>query len=201
MPDRRTRRGTWVVRALVAAMLIGALTRIGADPVRAVQPAAAWSDPERLFATGERALVLPGIAPGAVKSMIKVAGPMEFGQAMWRERGVPEGPLWIRVDRRAQIISVFRGPHEIGTAVILYGAPEKPTPAGRYPVLGKKAFHVSNSYGAEMPYTLWVTGDGVAIHAASVREGAATHGCVGVPREFARRLFDMVKVGDPVVIV
>jgi lipoprotein-anchoring transpeptidase ErfK/SrfK len=33
-----------------------------------------------------------------------------------------------------------------------------------------------------------------------VRWGAATHGCVGVPTEFARRLFEAAKVGDRVDI-
>jgi lipoprotein-anchoring transpeptidase ErfK/SrfK len=194
--------GTWAVRALSAALLVGAISRVGADPVTPARPPVVERiDPDRIFASPRREIVLAGVAPGAVESVIKVAGPMDYGQALWREAGVPQGPLWVRVDRRAQIISVFRGRHEIGTAVILYGAPEKPTPAGRYPVLGKKLHHVSSSYGAEMPYTLWLTEDGIAIHAGSVRQGAATHGCVGVPRDFAAKLFDMVKVGDPVVIV
>jgi lipoprotein-anchoring transpeptidase ErfK/SrfK len=34
-----------------------------------------------------------------------------------------------------------------------------------------------------------------------VRWGAATHGCIGLPLEFARRLFEQAKVGDEVVIV
>jgi hypothetical protein len=194
--------GTWAVRAVLATLLIGAISRVGADPVRTAQPPRAERiDPDRIFASPRREIALAGIAPGQVQSVIKVAGPLDYGQALWREAGVPPGPLWVRVDRDAQIISVFRGAHEIGTAVILYGAPEKPTPAGRYPVLGKKLHHVSNSYGAEMPYTLWLTKDGIAIHAGSVRQGSATHGCVGVPRDFARRLFDLVQVGDPVVIV
>ncbi|HEV2567066.1 L,D-transpeptidase family protein [Sphingomonas sp.] len=194
--------GTWLFRGLLATLLIGAISRVGADPVqpaRAVQ--ASWSDPDRIFGSSSREIALAGVDRGAVQSVLKVTGPMDYGQAVWREQGVPDGPIWIRVDRHAQILSVFRGPHEIGTAVILYGAPEKPTPAGRYPVLGKKAYHISNSYNAEMPFTLWLTHDGVAIHAGNVRQGAATHGCIGVPREFARRLFDLAKVGDPVIIV
>jgi lipoprotein-anchoring transpeptidase ErfK/SrfK len=52
-----------------------------------------------------------------------------------------------------------------------------------------------------MPFMLRLTADGVAIHGADVRRGAATHGCIGVPTDFARRLFGAVKLGDPVVIV
>lgn len=52
-----------------------------------------------------------------------------------------------------------------------------------------------------MPYTLQLTSDGVSIHGSMVRSGAATHGCIGVPLEFARRLFGQARVGDEVVIV
>ena len=136
-----------------------------------------------------------------IQSMLDVPGRMSFGQSVWNEKGVPDGPLWVRVDRDAQLISVFRGPHEIGTAVILYGAPQKPTPAGRYPILAKLKDHRSSLYDADMPYTLRLTGDGIAIHASNIREGRATHGCIGVPEDFAKKLFDMAKTGDAVFIV
>jgi lipoprotein-anchoring transpeptidase ErfK/SrfK len=52
-----------------------------------------------------------------------------------------------------------------------------------------------------MPFTLRLTDDGVSIHASTVRWGAATHGCIGVPLPFAERLFAASKIGDEVVIV
>jgi hypothetical protein len=36
----------------------------------------------------------------------------------------------------------------------------------------------------------------VAVHGSDVRWGRATHGCVGVPGAFARRLFAAAKEGD-----
>lgn len=154
----------------------------------------------RVLASANQPLSLPGTAI-AIRSMLAVPSRMTFGQSVWNDKGVPDGPLWIRVDREAQLISVFRGPHEIGTAVILYGAPLHPTPAGRYPILAKMKDHRSSIYDADMPYTMRLTDDGVAIHASNVLEGRATHGCVGVPEDFAKRLFDMTKKGDPVFIV
>jgi lipoprotein-anchoring transpeptidase ErfK/SrfK len=41
----------------------------------------------------------------------------------------------------------------------------------------------------------------VAIHGSNVREGWATHGCIGVPSEFAKELFGAAKKGDLVVIL
>jgi len=52
-----------------------------------------------------------------------------------------------------------------------------------------------------MPYMLRLTRDGVAIHGSNVREGWATHGCIGVPLDFARRLFEEAAKGDMVTIL
>ena len=76
----------------------------------------------------------------------------------------------------------------------------RPRPAC-FPILAKAEQHSSNLYDAEMPYMLRLTNDGVAIHASNVRFGSATHGCIGVPLEFAKLLFAQVKRGDLVAIV
>jgi lipoprotein-anchoring transpeptidase ErfK/SrfK len=96
---------------------------------------------------------------------------------------------------------VFRGGHEIGSAVILYGTDGKPTPTGSFTILEKDAHHYSRSYDAPMPYMLRLTSDGVAIHGSNVRQGYATHGCIGVPPDFARLLFGAAAKGDTVVIL
>jgi hypothetical protein len=162
-----------------------------------------WADKDRTFLT--KAQVFQARAQGLdrdVQSILNVRKRMEFGDYVWNDRNVPKDTVWVRVDLKSQILSVFRGGHEIGTAVILYGAEEKETPAGTFPVLAKIRDHRSATYdNAPMPYTLRLTGDGVAIHGSNVRWGAATHGCIGVPVEFAAKLFDEVKKGDQVVIV
>ena len=114
---------------------------------------------------------------------------------------MPAGRTWVRVDLKSQLISVFRSGHEIGTAVILYGADSVPTPTGKFPVIAKLKDHRSATYDAPMPYTLRLTADGVSIHASDVRWGYATHGCIGVPVEFAAKLFEAMRVGDEVFVV
>jgi lipoprotein-anchoring transpeptidase ErfK/SrfK len=126
---------------------------------------------------------------------------MGFGDFIWNEEGVPPGKLLIHVDVSRQTMSVFRGPHEIGAAVILYGADHKPTPSGRFGIIEKKAQHRSNIYDAEMPFMLRLTMDGIAIHGSDVRSFSATNGCIGVPTEFARTLFKAARRGDEVVIL
>ncbi|OJY71356.1 MAG: hypothetical protein BGP16_11855 [Sphingobium sp. 66-54] len=126
---------------------------------------------------------------------------MRYGGYVWDEEGIPQGPLLIRVDLARQILSVFRDGHEIGSAVILYGTDGKPTPTGSFPILQKAADYHSRTYDAPMPYMLRLTDDGVAIHGSDVRTGFATHGCIGVPVAFARRLFEQASKGDTVVIL
>ena len=143
-----------------------------------------------------------GLVDRPIKSLLNVPDRMTYGDYRWDDQGVPAGKLWIRVDLKSQLISVFRGGDEIGTAVILYGADGVPTPTGKFPILAKMKDHVSATYDdAPMPYTLRLTRDGVSIHASDVRWGYATHGCIGVPAGFAAKLFQAAAVGDEVQIV
>ena len=136
-----------------------------------------------------------------VKSLLKIDTPLEYGGYRWDETGIPQGQTWIRVDLKSQIISVFRAGHEIGTAVVLYGAQSKETLPGLYHILAKAKNHRSSIYDAEMPFTLRLTDDGVSIHGSNVRWGVATHGCIGVPLPFAEKLFDAVARNDDVVVL
>lgn len=138
--------------------------------------------------------------PFVVKRVLNIDGPFTHGTYVWDDEGVPAGPVVITIDLKAQTLSVFRNGYEIGAAVILYGADDKPTPLGSFPILEKDADHVSNLYDAPMPYMLRLTNDGVAIHGSNVEWGSATHGCIGVPNAFAALLFAQVKLGDRVII-
>jgi hypothetical protein len=195
--------------ALVLMAALSAGVGIAPQPARAamVQPAAAQTvavgpAPRRLSYPGPNypRLVQADGSKREIRSLLNVPRAMTFGDYVWDEDGVPPGPVWIRVDVARQVISVFRGGHEIGTAVILYGTPDKPTPTGAFHVLQKAKDYQSRTYDAPMPYMLRLTGDGVAIHASSVRPGWATHGCIGVPMDFAKRLFDQARLGDTVLI-
>ena len=146
-------------------------------------------------------LTLPQGKAAAVRSLLNIRSPMRFGDYVWNEDHVPHGAAWVRVDLATQTLSVFRAGHEIGSTIILYGTDGKPTPSGVFPILEKAERHRSTLYDAEMPFMLRLTRDGVAIHASNVREGSATHGCIGVPLVFARLLYSQLKRGDTVAIL
>jgi len=195
----------WVTMVCLAKSLTG-LTPLA----RAATPQAATAAVMRLYPSGARIRYPDGAYPQftlpdgrheVVRSMLNVARPMHFGNFVWEEGSIPNGPVWVRIDLTRQLVSVFRGGHEIGSAVILYGTDGKLTPAGVFTILEKDADHYSHSYDAAMPYMLRLTSDGVAIHGSNVRQGWATHGCIGVPLEFARLLFAAARKGDVVAII
>lgn len=174
-----------------------------AAKVAAVRPPLpAPSGPRIWYAAGHYPeLALPDGRHEIVRSVLNVTKHMQFGDFVWNEDHIPQGRVWVRVDPDHQLISVFREGHEIGSAVILYGGDKNITPAGSFPILRKDRHYFSQAYQAPMPYALRLTNDGVAIHGSSVREGWATHGCIGVPLEFARLLFDAANKGDLVVVL
>ncbi len=140
--------------------------------------------------------------PFIIKRVLPIEGPIKYGEWHWDDAGVPDGPLVMTVDLQARVISVFRGGYEIGAAAALLGTPEHPTPVGTFPILTKERHNVSEKYNnAPMPWTLRLTWDGIAIHGGSTVElGYASHGCIGVPDEFASRLFAIARRGDQVII-
>ena len=136
-----------------------------------------------------------------IKRILPISGPIRYGEWHWDEAGVPDGPLVITVDLEARVLSVFRGGYEIGATAVLLGTQEKPTPLGVFPIMMKKAEHYSSTYDdAPMPFTMRLTDDGIAIHGTTVERGYASHGCVGTPTPFARKLFGVAKLGDRVFI-
>ena len=194
-----------LIAATAVALLAGSATPQGrVGRLEAAPAATAAPEPGRIALTPAqvREAYRAGLIDRPIKSILDIREPMEYGEFRWNDRGVPAGPVWIRIDLKAQLLSVFRSGHEIGTAVILYGTDGLPTPTGKFPILAKWKDHRSATYdNAPMPYTLRLTKDGVAIHGSNVRWGFATHGCIGVPTDFAARLFTVVHVGDPVLIV
>ena len=187
------------------ALLVSLYAERGRDLEPAPKPAIRGPDkPPSPAKPAERSRAQPlPVDPHAlvVRSVLPINAPFRHGDYAWDESRAPaSGPVIITVDLKAQTLSVFRAGHEIGAAVILYGADDKPSPLGAFPISEKDADHVSNLYDAPMPYMLRLTSDGVAIHGSDVRWGSATHGCIGVPTPFAKKLFGATRLGDLVII-
>ncbi len=151
-------------------------------------------------AAGPKVAPAPADEPFVIKRILSIAGPIPYGEWHWDDANVPAGPLVITVDLDARVLSAFRAGYEIGATAVLLGTQEKPTPTGVFPITQKDANHISNLYDAPMPYMMRLTNDGVTIHGTNVERRYASHGCVGVPAPFAKKLFGVAKLGDRVII-
>jgi len=174
---------------MISAPMVQAL------PARAPAAAAAAPKPAAPAAAA-------GSSTFVIKSILPIEGTIRYGDWFWDESAAPRsGKLVITVDLEARVISAFRDGHEIGTAVVLVGTQEHPTPLGSFPILTKERNNVSEKYNnAPMPWTLRLTWDGIAIHGSPVMNGYASHGCIGVPDDFAAKLFAAAGRGDKVII-
>ena len=166
------------------------------------RPVQASSSADRTYLSSEeqRVAAEANLLPADAKSLLNQA-PMQYGEYVWNEDDALSGDMEIWVDVRRQTVSVFRDGHEIGTAIIVYGAPGKESPLGTFKVKRKVADYYSRTYDAPMPHSLFLTDDGVALHGSDVRPRRATRGCIGVPAEFAAKLYAATSVGTPVRIV
>ena len=214
LPPSRTAR--WLARAILGGTVVAAGLYVAASPARSSADAAAAAPVVAVSHRPAPSAAVPAPAkprPAAharpvaepaselvIKRVLDTGGPIRFGNWFWDDAGVPAGPITITVDLQAEVLSIFRGGYEIGTAAVIFGADHMPTPLGVFPITQKDAHHVSNLYQAPMPYMLRLTNDGVSIHGSEVAWDAATHGCIGVPTPFAKKLFGAVKLGDRVIV-
>lgn len=114
----------------------------------------------------------------------------------------PDPPLLVSVSIDDQMLTVFRGTDPIKNSIISSGKQGHSTPTGLFSILGKRKYHKSNIYSnAPMPYMQRLTWSGIALHeSGSVPRYPASHGCVRLPRGFAKSLFSTTPRGTHVII-
>ena len=123
------------------------------------------------------------------------------GDFVWHPESAPDGPVVIVVDLAQQRLQVFRNGVQIGRSTVSSGEGKYATPAGIFTIVQKQVTHHSNLYHeARMPYMERLTWSGLAIHAGNVPDHPESHGCVHVPMDFAKKLYDITSQGCTVLI-
>lgn len=141
-----------------------------------------------------------GLARGQVPAAAPEVAPeppptKEVGEVL--EHGV-----LITVSLASQQMHVFRDGVLWRSSPVSTGKRGKETPQGVFAILQKKKFHRSNLYSnAPMPFMQRLTWDGIAIHAGQLPGYPASHGCIRIPREFAKELFTITGLTSTAVIV
>lgn len=106
----------------------------------------------------------------------------------------------IDIDLANQRATVWKGPDLLLTTEISSGRASKPTPPGRYLITDKYRTWKSTIYPAKMPYFLRLSCGNFGLHAGVLPGYPASHGCVRLPAENAKKLFFLLPVGTLVVI-
>jgi hypothetical protein len=150
-------------------------------------------------------LVAPAGAQGAKTSaqlqLAKQAEALKPGEWVWAPQIARDGPVLVYVDLGRQRATVYRNGVRIGVSTISSGKDGHETPTGVFTILEKNKEHHSKTYNdASMPYQQRLSWMGVAMHAGNLPGFPASHGCVRLPMEFAKNLFEVTPMGGTVVI-
>lgn len=148
--------------------------------------------------------VVPTPEPKPAPKPVKKGPPdsLKPGQFVWENREAYVNPLRMVIVLDIQRMYVFDGDSLVGFTTVSTGKKGKETPTGYFKILQKKIYHESNLYAnAPMPFMQRLTWDGIALHAGHNPGYPASHGCIRLPKVFAKSLFDVTAMDGEVVIL
>ena len=155
-----------------------------------------------MIETPEAKAAAADAAADAHSDMIATFGvdQLKPGQYLWDDEA-GDGPARVIISLSNQMAYLYRGDRLAAVTTISSGKPGKDTPTGYFPILEKKPMHRSVKYdNAPMPHMQRLDTYGIALHAGMLPGHPASHGCVRLPAKFAAKLFQVTKVGTPVMI-
>ena len=134
-------------------------------------------------------------------SVFEAAQQLKAGEFLWAPEVAPEGPMLLVVSLATQRAVLYRNGLPIAITTVSTGRSGHRTPTGIFTVLERDAVHYSSLYNsAPMPHMQRLTWGGVALHGGDLPGYPASHGCIRLPRAFARLLFGVTRLGMTVVI-
>ena len=146
----------------------------------------------------------------SIVSLIILAGLLIIPSSALSGEVAPKKEIQVYIEQ--QVLVALENGEEVYNFDIVTGRDGKETTAGRYKIFRKHEKYTSKTYGSEMPYTMFFTKDGKAIHGtqmATLRsylhsyltESVGSQGCVGLTDDNAKALFDWAPMGTTVVVI
>ena len=151
-----------------------------------------------------------GLLMSKICWLILVGLHLMIAPSAWGNEDPANKEIQVFIER--QVLIAFENGEEIYNFDIVTGRDGKETTAGSYSISRKYEKYTSKTYGSEMPYTMFFTEDGKAIHGtqmATLRsylhsylaESVGSEGCVGLTDDNALALFEWAPVGTSVVVI
>ena len=118
--------------------------------------------------------------------------------------GLEPGGEWsryeVRVSLSSQTMTLFENGIPLWDSPISSGKKSHPTPTGQFVVTDKYRDWKSSLYEAKMPFFVRLSCSDFGFHAGRLPGYPASHGCIRMPKDKARALFETVPRGALVVI-
>lgn len=110
----------------------------------------------------------------------------------------PQVMVTVNLTHQRAVLSI-QGEKKFETAVST-GRAGFATPEGHYVVTHKYKVWNSTIYKVPMPYFMRLNSGNFGLHSGYVTGSPASHGCIRLPDAAARKLFDIITVGDEVIV-
>jgi hypothetical protein len=108
--------------------------------------------------------------------------------------------LRIEISLASQKAALIKDGVPIFDTICSTGRPGYATRSGSYVITDKNRSHRSTIYHVEMPYFMRLSCLDFGMHAGVVPNYPASHGCIRLPSEAARKLFAEIPVGTLVTV-
>ena len=145
------------------------------------------------------ALLLALAPAGSAEARFRRTEPAPPPLAAWSAR--PHGTVILAVSLADQRLTIWDDGVVVARSPVSTGIAGRETPRGAFTLLQKQRMHRSNIYSnAPMPFMQRITWSGVALHEGHVTGRPASHGCIRLPADVARKLFTYTKIGARVIV-
>ena len=112
-----------------------------------------------------------------------------------------EPDLLVTIDLSQQKAWIAERGVTIDSTKVSTGRQGYSTPSGRYVVTDKHRSWTSTLYHVSMPFFMRLNCSAIGLHSGYVSGRPASHGCIRLPYDTAKKWFGIIKVGDEVEIV
>jgi L,D-transpeptidase catalytic domain/Ankyrin repeats (3 copies) len=112
-----------------------------------------------------------------------------------------EPQILVTIDLSKQRVWVVKEGVLIDTCSVSTGREGYNTPAGRYVITDKHRDWTSTLYHCSMPFFMRLNCSAIGLHSGYVTGRPASHGCIRLPYDKAKKFFGICNVGDEVQIV
>jgi len=114
--------------------------------------------------------------------------------------GPPPDQLRLEISLALQRVALVKNGVPVYRTQCSTGRPGYSTKRGEFVITNKERYHRSTIYHVDMPYFMRLSCLDFGMHAGYVADHPASHGCIRLPEDAARKFFSEIPVGTVVTV-